>query len=566
MAKKQIPEDRLIELQNKISLFSARSLDKKRIVRDFADLYGVSTNTVYRSLRDIRKPRPIRRSDAGNPRRINKKELEKYCAVIAALKIRSMNKKGHHLSTAEAIRLLEYGVESPEGVIKSPKGLLSKSTVNHYLKLWGYNLSALSVEPVAARFQAKYSNECWHFDLSPSDLKSLEVWPEWIKEKDGRPILMLYSVVDDRSSVAFQRYEVVYGEDTESALRFLFLAMSAKDINGYPFHGIPDMIYMDNGPIAKSGVFQRVMQYLGVSVRCHMPKGQDGRRTTARAKGKVERPFRTTKEVHETLYHFHKPQNVEEANEWLLNYVLRYNEKPHRYELHSRIDDWIKNVSPSGIKEMCSWKRFCTFAREPEKRKVGSDAVIKVSGINYDVSHELADQEVIIWRGLFDNERGLFDNELFVELKEKRYGPYQPSNGPIALNRFRSYKKTAAENRADTIEKLAQQINIPMSVLTEDTRPIESLLKKLPENIAVRKFKDPDPFHQTHYPNVITAKVAISDLLGIPLAKLSDEERDMIDLKLAETLEKSVVIDMIKTHFIKRPALRVIKGKKANDL
>ena len=29
-----------------------------------------------------------------------------------------------------------------------------------------------------------------------------------------------------------------------------------------------------------------------------MPRGHDGRRTTARSKGKVERPFRTVKEVH----------------------------------------------------------------------------------------------------------------------------------------------------------------------------------------------------------------------------------------------------------------------------
>jgi hypothetical protein len=35
-----------------------------------------------------------------------------------------------------------------------------------------------------------------------------------------------------------------------------------------------------------------------------MPAGKDGRRTTARSKGKVERPFRTVKEVHETLYHY----------------------------------------------------------------------------------------------------------------------------------------------------------------------------------------------------------------------------------------------------------------------
>jgi hypothetical protein len=33
---------------------------------------------------------------------------------------------------------------------------------------------------------------------------------------------------------------------------------------------------------------------------------------TARAKGKVERPCRTVKEAHETLYHFHTPQDEAE--------------------------------------------------------------------------------------------------------------------------------------------------------------------------------------------------------------------------------------------------------------
>jgi hypothetical protein len=58
---------------------------------------------------------------------------------------------------------------------------------------------------------------------------------------------------------------------------------------------------MDNGPIARSLVFQPVMRYLGVDGRTPMPRGSDGRRVTARAKGKVERPFRTVKEMHATL-------------------------------------------------------------------------------------------------------------------------------------------------------------------------------------------------------------------------------------------------------------------------
>ena len=74
------------------------------------------------------------------------------------------------------------------------------------------------------------------------------------------------------------------------------------------------MLYMDNGPIAKSRIFQRVMHYLNVEVQTHLPAGKDGRRVTARSKGKVERPFRTVKEMHETLYHFHEPATEEEAN------------------------------------------------------------------------------------------------------------------------------------------------------------------------------------------------------------------------------------------------------------
>ena len=69
--------------------------------------------------------------------------------------------------------------------------------------------------------------------------------------------------------------------------------------DGSPFQGIPAAIYADNGPITKSAVFRRVMEHLGVAVLSHLPAGKEGRRPTARSKGKVERPFRTVKEAHE---------------------------------------------------------------------------------------------------------------------------------------------------------------------------------------------------------------------------------------------------------------------------
>jgi hypothetical protein len=543
MYRKKIPEERLIEIKKRLDLLPVRNGERKDIIQAFGELYGVSINSVYRALRERRKPKGLRRSDAGKSRILPTSEMEWYCQIIAAMKIRTSNKKGHHLSTTEAIRILEdFGILTSKGLVQAPKTVLKKTTVNRYLSAWGYDLRSLEVEPVATRFQAKHSNECWQFDLSPSDLKDLPTWPEWIDPRQGRAQLMLYSVVDDRSGVAYQEYHAVYGEDVEAALRFLFQAMSPKEIEGFPFQGIPEMIYMDNGPIARSQVFQRVMDLLGVDIRTHVPKGKDGRRSTARAKGKVERPFRTIKEVHETLYHFHKPQDEQEANRWLLNFVLRYNEKGHRSENHPRMEDWIESLPPSGIRRMCSWDRFCAFAREPERRKVGGDARIAVNGGIYQVSPELAGQEVILWLGFFDTE-------LFVELGEKRFGPYQPTGAPIPLLRFRKFKKTQAEKRADAIEKLARELDLPKEALEMDTRTHEALKRDLPVDSRFVEFQDPDPFHELCYPSIIEAKKAIADYLGVPLAKFDPAQLAKIDEVLSTTLKKKDVMEAIRRLF-----------------
>jgi hypothetical protein len=91
--------------------------------------------------------------------------------------------------------------------------------------------------PPAVRFHASHSNDCWRFDLSPSDLKQVPA-PVWVREDRGHPLLMLYSVVDDRSGVAYQEYHCVYGEDVEAALRFLFASMAPKAAEDVSFQGI----------------------------------------------------------------------------------------------------------------------------------------------------------------------------------------------------------------------------------------------------------------------------------------------------------------------------------------
>jgi len=539
MPIKSVPTEALLDLRRRLASLAPRSGERRRIVQEAATLYGVSESTLYRRLRAGGQLHVAQRRDRGVPKVLPESELIRYCELVAAIKIRTSNQKGRHLPTTEAIRLLEdYGLDTPQGFIRAPKGVLTKPTVNRYLKRWGLDRERLTREPAAVRFQAEHSNTLWQFDISPSDLKQIER-PDWIDKQRGRPpTLMLFSVVDDRSGVAYQEYHCTYGEDAETALRFLFNAMAPKTEEALALCGRPLGLYMDAGPVRHSAVFQRVMRLLDIEVTNHVPRGQDGRRTTARSKGKVERPFRTVKELHETLYHFHKPETEEEANAWLHNYLLRYNERPHRSESHSRIEDWRRNLPPEGVREMCDWDRFCTFAREPEQRTVGADARVSLDGVRYELDPDLVGERVILWFGLFDDQ-------IFAEYGERRYGPYRPVGGPIPLHRYRRFKKTDTDERADRIEALADGLALPREALTDRPELKQAWPATAP---ASQPFRDPDPFHQLAFANPIEAKLAVADHLGLALAKLPSEQIEALNALLAKTLVKAEIFAHVRAY------------------
>ena len=450
--------DCLQKLRQDLAEFPARSPMRRELVKKAAETFDVSVATIYRALKIHSEPSLYSRSDSGKSRIFDESEIHMYCELIAAMRIRTLNKKGRCLSTTSAIRILEdHGVHNGDNHVKSPKGLLKKSTVNRYLKKLGYDLSGLTKEPPAVRFQAEHSNDCWQFDLTPSDMKKVQN-PVVFNQNRGDPILMLYSIVDDRSGMCYQEYHCVNGEDVGAALKFLFNAMSAKTDENLYIQGIPKILYTDNGPISKSKVFLQTMNYLGVEVKTHLPSGSDGNRTTARSKGKVERAFRSIKDLHEVIYHFHKPKNENEANQWLVPQLIQYNNMKHRYEDHSRKDDWIKNQPISGIQQMCSWERFCAFAREPEKRTVSNDCQISLDGRKFQVSPELCGEKVTIWWGLLDSE-------IYVEHDEIRYGPFQPFGGPIPFHKYKKPVKTNYEKRSEKIISLSKKISISKDVV-----------------------------------------------------------------------------------------------------
>ncbi|MGZ8409186.1 MAG: IS481 family transposase [Hyphomicrobium sp.] len=536
-----MPIEALATLRRRLAALPARHSDRRLLMDSTAQLYAISRATLYRLLREDRRPKDAYRSDRGGTRAMPADEIERLCEIVAAMKIRTTNRKGRHLSTVRVLELLEkHGVDTPNGFMKLEQGRITASTLNRHLSRLGYDHERMIREPPAVRFQAEHSNTIWHFDMSPSDLKQLKA-PPWIDpDRQGAPTLMLFSVVDDRSGVAYLEYRCVYGEDAESALKFLFTAMSPKANEGGPFQGIPSTLHLDNGSVAKSAVFKRVMESLGVEVITHLPAGSDGRRTTARSKGKVERPFRTIKEAHETLYHFHEPETEAEANLWLARFIITYNGGDHRTEPHSRIDDWLAHLPADGVRQMCAWERFCAFAREPERRLVGIDCRLTVAGVAYEVDPELAGETVVVWWGLFDQE-------LWVERGDERFGPFPPVGSPIPLHRYRKHRKSRREIRADQVAALADKLVLPRAAVSGEDGVV--MIRPAATAVTVRPFRDPDPFHELTFASPLAARRAIADAVRRPLAKLSDDDRAFIDALLARTLARAEVLAAVRDHF-----------------
>ncbi|MGD6510618.1 IS481 family transposase, partial [Xanthomonas citri pv. citri] len=118
MRRKQPSGETLVLLRRRLEELPPRSEERQHLIEDCAHLHGVSTDTIYRALRDQFRPRALRRRDQGKPRKVARDDMERYCEIIAALKVRTTNAKGRHLSTNRALEILaDYGVETPQGLV-----------------------------------------------------------------------------------------------------------------------------------------------------------------------------------------------------------------------------------------------------------------------------------------------------------------------------------------------------------------------------------------------------------------------------------------------------------------
>ena len=107
-----VPAEALSALRRRLVALPARHPERRVLIASTAQLYAISRASLYRLLRGDRRPKDAHRADRGRPRAMLPAEIERWCEIIAATKIRTTNKKGRHLSTIRTLQLLvEHGVD-----------------------------------------------------------------------------------------------------------------------------------------------------------------------------------------------------------------------------------------------------------------------------------------------------------------------------------------------------------------------------------------------------------------------------------------------------------------------
>ncbi len=87
-----VPIEALAALRRRLAALSARHPERRRLMEATAQLYAISRATLYRLLRDDRRPKEASRSDRDRPRVLPADEIERLCAIVAAMKVRTTNK------------------------------------------------------------------------------------------------------------------------------------------------------------------------------------------------------------------------------------------------------------------------------------------------------------------------------------------------------------------------------------------------------------------------------------------------------------------------------------------
>jgi putative transposase len=288
--------------------------------------------------------KPKKRMDRGNSRRLSPDDQD------LVLEIR---KKSLHMPVSVFYeQLIERG--------EIQKNQISYSTIIRLLKKHNLVGKQIVATPERKRFAHEKVNVLWQADLSHGPYVP-------INGKKTKTFLIAY--IDDCSRLV--PYAQFFSSEKFDGLRVVTKEALIR-------RGKPTIIYADNGKIYRSETLQYACAQLGITLAHTQPYDP-------RAKGKVERLFKTIQTRFYPLLQADPAHSLEELNERFWSWL----EKDYHRRVHASLDDKTPHeVFQSQLKNITFLEDLSileTIFLKREHRKVKADGTITLNKQLYEV-------------------------------------------------------------------------------------------------------------------------------------------------------------------------------------
>lgn len=254
---------------------------------------------VAQAARDLGLAAPRkRRSDAGRS-----VLTAAHLALISGVMVHDRRAGKWMLGCQEAIDIL-WDSGRLEGLAERP----TAGTVLRQMRAQGLHPEQLSRPTPHVPMRTEHVNQVWQMDFSTTvlvkarntgELALLDTEGEIYKNKLDNYVrvmdsLLTRAVITEHASGAIAARFCLGGESTENALEALMWAMSQRqDESGapMPFHGVPFVIYTDQGSAFKSAPWRNFCSAMDIRHKMHAPRNSRATGQVENAQNLFERSF-----------------------------------------------------------------------------------------------------------------------------------------------------------------------------------------------------------------------------------------------------------------------------------
>ena len=368
---------------------------KAALVRKLAATFGVSASTIYRAAQRGGKKRPRA------PRRPEYREW----ARTAALTARASPERPLPLDLA-----LNAAIKS--GALPPEAAAMPVGTAYRIIRELGFTPRARRARRLFADYPMQAvqvdgsGSECLMVERALPDgdfLLKLNTTPLPSGGYKNKPLgperlrVWCYGLWDMATGYTLSRYAVASGESSLDAMAFLCWALGAEHGDSrVPFHGVPDNLWTDQGPLFKSAASRELLERLGINLEAGAPYNKN-------RMGGVERSHRARWSRFESSLFAagRETWTLAALNARLLEYHIRENDL--RFS-RSRVGDrnasraaaWVAltNARPADNRlRKLPADPIATMAREA-RRWADGNGVIRWGGVEYELPGDLCNQWV----------------------------------------------------------------------------------------------------------------------------------------------------------------------------